>query len=1128
MFNSCNVKSDENRLFEEEKMTKYALKSNRQEQLGSKNQSKRKKSILQQQPDSAPPPAEGTHTNGTVVNYPQWELPKNIKMRLGKGGLTGMQFSPDGSQLAVRSTIGVWLYDVETCNEISLFPEIHGTFVFSDDGRFLTNNEGMWEITTGNRVSQHDDLPDVDVSWFLNDNKTFLSMGKDRDTISILNIDTRHVTTTKIGERSGYAHLEKYALTEDKIAIGSRDGRLEIWDIKTGKKLLTIREQTEKTVDFRLGMSENNHSISLQFSPDGTILASGNLDGTVQLWDTTSGEELINLIRKVDKMKILSHAPAGKLYTHEPWERDNTNRPTALEFSPDGNKLVIGNTNSSIQLWNINECELISTFTGHTSNVNRLTFSPDGNTIASGSSNGTIRFWNIMTKEPCQTGIAGHEWISSASFINNNSKIASVSSDGIVTAWDLKNLQKTTNKTKKTLEISRQWYTAVTLVLSPDGTKLLSRGLEDDSSDSNFDNFVVRFTDVNTGRDLMTFTDDNEKVFSPDGKTIAGIRGNRIYLLNMETGEKRIIYVTEQEKYSDDRMTHVDAVEFSPDGKNLVSGTRGGHLQMWDVETGDELSSFFEEQPLEGNSSREAILNFAFSSDGSLLAIGSTKRILMIGIAKETHFREVSDEDISYEGLLFSPDDSVLICGHFDGSIHLLDVATRDILTPLGKHPNMVQALEFSPDNKTLISVGGGTILFWDWDKVIASARNKDQKLGDDVEIHSKEQSTDNVLKFIESSSPIAKISKHALKLAEVYLANEWYEEALERYKRNLYITTSKTIPTPEGDLQITSSPILERKLFAEISKAIKNVNDKDGYINMMNQLINLTPDRINIQLNSYIVLAKFYAANGPLEKAEEYIWKTESIIEDNPSDYSVISIYINMRLAEYYREYGQSEKAEDYIQKFESFIENLPNDNPQNEINANFALAEYYREFGLTDKADEHIQKTGLLTEDVWKVLGPYDNANGIGYDTAYIPEDITEIDLTANYDGLNGIVSWKQFRDEELDGYIHLGEDSVDWHVSYAFTTVYSPDERKVQIRFDSDDQGKVWLNGKEVFTHTKTFMAIVDTYNIPVTLKQGRNSILVKVCNEEGGWAFFMRITDSDGKPYSDLTFGDSVGN
>ena len=56
-------------------------------------------------------------------------------------------------------------------------------------------------------------------------------------------------------------------------------------------------------------------------------------------------------------------------------------------------------------------------------------------------------------------------------------------------------------------------------------------------------------------------------------------------------------------------------------------------------------------------------------------------------------------------------------------------------------------------------------------------------------------------------------------------------------------------------------------------------------------------------------------------------------------------------------------------------------------------------------------------------------------------------------------------------------------------------------------------------------KTFMAVVDTYTIPVSLKPGKNSIFVKVCNEQGGWAFYMRITDSEGDPFSDLKFGNN---
>ena len=114
---------------------------------------------------------------------------------------------------------------------------------------------------------------------------------------------------------------------------------------------------------------------------------------------------------------------------------------------------------------------------------------------------------------------------------------------------------------------------------------------------------------------------------------------------------------------------------------------------------------------------------------------------------------------------------------------------------------------------------------------------------------------------------------------------------------------------------------------------------------------------------------------------------------------------------------------------------------------------------------------------------------------------------------------MSWQKYTDEILNGYIGLGNDE-NRATGYAFATVNSPDEREVEFRFDSDDQGKVWLNGVEVFAHTKTFTAEIDNFIIPVTLNAGKNSILVKVCEETGGWGFYLRITDKNGKPFDDL--------
>ena len=57
--------------------------------------------------------SEDTQMEETVKDYTQWELPKKVKARLGKGKVNGIKFTPDGTQLAVETTIGVWLYDVK-------------------------------------------------------------------------------------------------------------------------------------------------------------------------------------------------------------------------------------------------------------------------------------------------------------------------------------------------------------------------------------------------------------------------------------------------------------------------------------------------------------------------------------------------------------------------------------------------------------------------------------------------------------------------------------------------------------------------------------------------------------------------------------------------------------------------------------------------------------------------------------------------------------------------------------------------------------------------------------------------------------------------------------------------------
>lgn len=217
----------------------------------------------------------------------------------------------------------------------------------------------------------------------------------------------------------------------------------------------------------------------------------------------------------------------------------------------------------------------------------------------------------------------------------------------------------------------------------------------------------------------------------------------------------------------------------------------------------------------------------------------------------------------------------------------------------------------------------------------------------------------------------------------------------------------------------------------------------------------------------------------------------------------------------------GKNVKDRDgYVEMLNNLIDAMPIDKAD-QLNTMLTLAQFYKENDMHENANKLIQQTGFVMEDAWMILGPFDNAGGIGYNTPYIPENLPKIDIEANYDGLNEQVSWKKYSDDILNGYIHF-DNHDNWSVAYAYTTVFSPGERKVQFRFDSNDQGKIWINGIEVHSHTRTYATEIDREIVYVTLNPGKNSILVKVCEEYKGSGFYLRITDKDGKPFDDLEY------
>ena len=295
-------------------------------------------------------------------------------------------------------------------------------------------------------------------------------------------------------------------------------------------------------------------------------------------------------------------------------------------------------------------------------------------------------------------------------------------------------------------------------------------------------------------------------------------------------------------------------------------------------------------------------------------------------------------------------------------------------------------------------------------------------------------------LETAERASQMRSNWNFALTLADAYVTNDRYEEALQQFKRGMNSMSQ-------------SYSDVGRSFWARVAQAGKNAKDEERYVEMVNELVNLRSS------------------------------------------------------------------------------------NPTTKLYADVTLAQFYHERDLPEKAKAYMAKTAFIPENAWWIIGTFDNADGIGYNKVYIPETETQFDTTAEYDGVDEQVSWKQQADDIFDGFVDLREifdKNVNWSTAYAWTTMNSPDERKAQFHFGSGVQVKLWVNGEEVFTYSDSHNfasrnLAMDQDTIPITLKAGENSILIKVCCENMyGLGFYLRLTDMDGEPFADLKLSSSEEN
>lgn len=187
----------------------------------------------------------------------------------------------------------------------------------------------------------------------------------------------------------------------DRWVSGGADGTIRTWDPSTGRAVGEPLEAPEGWVT------------SVAVAPGGRLLASGHLEGAVQLW--SAGER----------------DPVGTLRGHE-------SSVTALAFDPDGRWLASGGRDGAVRIWDVTARRAVGEpLPAGAASVRSVVFTPDGDRLVSGGGDDTIRFWDASTGRPLGDPIdAGAGGVESLALSADGALLASAGERGI-RVWDV-------------------------------------------------------------------------------------------------------------------------------------------------------------------------------------------------------------------------------------------------------------------------------------------------------------------------------------------------------------------------------------------------------------------------------------------------------------------------------------------------------------------------------------------------------------------------------------------------------------------------------------------------------------------------------------------------------------------